>query len=107
MFNTTIITRSISKWQEEKAVAAYEQITVVWECCIRMALTIDNQANSEILNEQFSSVFTRDDGSKLPHTEDSPYQDISPIEFDVSGIGHCQITQQFLSHQGLRSRLYY
>ena len=41
---------------------------------------------SEILNEQFSSVFTRDDGSELPHMGDSPYQDVSFIEFDLSGI---------------------
>ena len=46
----------------------------------------DNQMKSEILNEQFSSVFTRDDGSELPHMGDSPYQDISFVEFDLSGI---------------------
>ena len=45
----------------------------------------DNQMKSEILNEQFSSVF-KDDGSELPHMGNSPYQDIPFIEFDVSGI---------------------
>ena len=35
--------------------------------CIRMALTI---LTSEVLNEQFSSVFIMDDGSELPHMED-------------------------------------
>ena len=43
----------------------------------------DNQTKSEILNEQFSSVFTRDDSSELPYMEDSPYQDIPSINFDI------------------------
>ena len=46
----------------------------------------DNQMKSEILNEQFSSVFTRDDGSELSHMGDSPYKDIPFVEFDLSGI---------------------
>ena len=31
-------------------------------------------------------MFTRDDSSELPYMEDSPYQDIPSINFDVSGI---------------------
>ena len=46
----------------------------------------NNQTKSEVLNEQFSSVFTRDDNSELPQMEDSPYQDIPSIDFDVAGI---------------------
>jgi len=46
----------------------------------------DNQAKSELLNTQFSSVFTTDDGSDLPVLDPSPYPDIPPIEMSVSGI---------------------
>jgi len=46
----------------------------------------DNQMKSEVLNEQFPSVFTRDDSSELPCMEDSPYQDMPSIDFDASGI---------------------
>ena len=44
----------------------------------------DNQMKSEILNEQFSSVFTREDGSELPHMGNSPYQDIPFVEFGIT-----------------------
>jgi len=37
----------------------------------------DSQMKSEILNELFSSVFTKDDGSELPYMGNSPYGDIS------------------------------
>ena len=46
----------------------------------------DNQAKYELLNTQFSSVFTTDDGSDLPIWDPSPYPDIPPIEVSVSGI---------------------
>jgi len=46
----------------------------------------DNQIEIELLNEQFSSVFTRDDNSELPQMDDSPYQDIPSIDFIVAGI---------------------
>jgi len=39
-----------------------------------------------VLNEQVSSLFTRDDSLELPQMEDSPHQDIPPIDFDVAGI---------------------
>ena len=46
----------------------------------------DNQMTSELLNEQFSSVFTRDDNSEQPQMESSPYQETPSIDFDVAGI---------------------
>ena len=46
----------------------------------------DNQMKSELLNEQFSSVFTRHDNSEPPQMENSPYQEISSIDFDIYGI---------------------
>jgi len=45
----------------------------------------DNQMKFEILNEQFSSLFTnyKDDGSELPHMGNSPYQDIPLIHLGL------------------------
>jgi len=41
---------------------------------------------SELLKEQFSSVFTREDNSEPPQMENSPYQEIPSIDFNVAGI---------------------
>jgi len=38
---------------------------------VGLTMYTDNQAKSEVLNEQFSSVFTRDDNSELPQMEDT------------------------------------
>jgi len=46
----------------------------------------DNQAKADILNSQFSSIFTSDDGSTLPDLGISPYPDISPVDINTSGI---------------------
>jgi len=46
----------------------------------------DNQAKADILNSQFSSLFTSDDGSTLPYLGISPYPDISPVDINTSGI---------------------
>ena len=46
----------------------------------------DNQTKADILNSQFSSVFTREDKSTLPDLGTSPYPDISTIKINTPGI---------------------
>ena len=64
------------------------QITVAQGHCARMAnmLLIIRKKQASILNNQFSSVFTKDYGSILPNMGIHHYPDAPAIEFITSGI---------------------
>ena len=47
---------------------------------------VEAQAKAEILNEQFSSVFTQENNSPLPDLGDSPYPDSPSITVTVKGV---------------------
>ena len=47
---------------------------------------VDNQAKVNLLNTQFSSVFTMDDDLVLPNMGTNLYPNIPTIEFDIPGI---------------------
>ena len=47
---------------------------------------VDNQAKADLLNTQFSSVFTMDDNLILPNMGTNLYPNIPTIEFNISGI---------------------
>ena len=47
---------------------------------------VDSQAKADLLNNQFSSIFTIDDGSPLPNMGMYQYPDAPSIDFATSGI---------------------
>ena len=47
---------------------------------------VDSQAKADLLNNQFSSIFTIDNGSSLPNMGTYQYPDAPSIDFATSGI---------------------
>ena len=47
---------------------------------------VDSQAKADLLNNQFSSIFTINSGSSLPNMGMHQYPDSPPIDFATSGI---------------------
>ena len=48
----------------------------------------DSVAKANILNKQFSSVFTREDLSSIPAISGEPIPDIPPLHIEVEGVKH-------------------
>ena len=46
----------------------------------------DNKSKAEILNEQFQSVFTREDLTNLPNKGKSPYKTMNAIKITEKGV---------------------
>ena len=46
----------------------------------------ENNAKANILNQQFSSVFTREDIQTMPVVPNSPYPDIMNITVNIQGV---------------------
>jgi len=47
---------------------------------------VDHATKAEILNDQFSSVFTKEDYSPLPDLGKSPFQDAPQIQVTSNGV---------------------
>ena len=47
---------------------------------------VDSQAKADLLNNQFSSIFTIDDSSCLPNMGTHQYPDAPSVDFATSGI---------------------
>ena len=54
--------------------------------CRDSICVVDSQAKADLLNDQFSSIFTIDDGSSLPNMGTHQYSDAPSIYFATSGI---------------------
>ena len=48
----------------------------------------DSVAKANILNKQFSSVFTREDLSSIPEIRGEPIPDIPPLHIEIEGVKH-------------------
>ena len=49
-------------------------------------LQSDNKSKAEILNEQFQSVFTKENLNNCPNKGNSPYQTMSDIKISCKGV---------------------
>ena len=48
----------------------------------------DSVAKANVLNKQFSSVFTREDLSSIPEISGEPIPDIPPLHIEIEGVKH-------------------
>ena len=83
------------------------KIIVEFHHCIviQVATTDDDLAKAKLLNNQFASVFTRENTNMIPTLSGTPFPDMDHIEITVDGVtnllsnlksnkagGHCKIS---------------